>query len=361
MRIAFLLSSFRLSGGVRVVVEYANWLARQGHEVHLLAPGGGEDSAMSAEIHPEISIKTVGPGGSAAGLMAKLVASWRLALAVPKVDLLISTHTPTTAAAWLAGRLGRTQRLIWLYQDYREMFIDRPVEDWLLRHALGWHDLALTVSASSRDELLTYVPSGQAQVVGEGLSHAEHFYPEPKPAQPGPELPKTLLFLGDMRPRKGLYDILAAAEHLREHDGMDIRLQIVSKEDCQFETPVPYDYVQRPDRQELADLYRACDVFVSASWWESFGLPPLEAMACGAAVVTTDSRGVHEYAEPGVNCLMVPPRDPQALAGAIKKLLVDPELAARLKEAAPVAAARFTWEAAFTRFRQALLAFNISV
>ena len=75
---------------------------------------------------------------------------------------------------------------------------------------------------------------------------------------------------------------------------------------------------------------RRANVFVYASWYEGFGLPPLEAMACGVPVVTTDCGGVLEYAIDGYNSLVTPIRDPTALAQAIQRLLSDRHLAAQL-------------------------------
>ena len=356
MRLCFLLSSFRLSGGVRVVVEYANRLSAAGHEVTLAAPAGGDDLAIAEEISPDVQVLSTGRyTAGQTGLLAKLMMSWKLAREIPAVDVLIATHTPTTAASWLARRMGKGTALLWLYQDYREMFRDRPLEDWLLRNALRWHDMALAISESSRDELRRYVPSGRVALVGEGLSQAALFYPSSHP--PLIAGPAKLLFLGDMRPRKGLFDLLSAAEKIQA-GGLPISLQIVSKEPCEIATSVPFDYIFRPSRVELAELYRRCTVFVSASWWESFGLPPLEAMACGAAVVTTDSRGVRTYAVHDENCLMVSPRDPNALADAIRLVLADPDLADRLRRAGPDTAARFTWPAAVERFQSALAAID---
>jgi glycosyltransferase involved in cell wall biosynthesis len=106
-----------------------------------------------------------------------------------------------------------------------------------------------------------------------------------------------------------------------------------------------------PDRESLEARARACgvgdavqlvgetdgpmpllagaDVFVSASWAESFPYNVLEAMAVGLPVVATDVGGTAEAVEDGVTGLLVPPRDPGALARAISKLLSDPASARR--------------------------------
>jgi glycosyltransferase involved in cell wall biosynthesis len=78
--------------------------------------------------------------------------------------------------------------------------------------------------------------------------------------------------------------------------------------------------------QEVARLYRLADVFVSSSWFEGFGLPPLEAMACGTPVVTTNSGGILDFCEHGRNAFITPPKNPRSLATGIVKVLKNRSL-----------------------------------
>lgn len=97
--------------------------------------------------------------------------------------------------------------------------------------------------------------------------------------------------------------------------------------------------------EDLAPLYCALDVFVSASHTESFGLAIAEAMASSAAVVATESEGAAELIEPGDTGLLVPIGDVAKLAGAIMELLRSDETRVRLGQAAQQAAAtRFSVE-----------------
>jgi glycosyltransferase involved in cell wall biosynthesis len=353
MRLAFILSSLRLSGGVQVVVEYANRLTHRDHQVTLVAPSGTLDPEVDVSLAPRVAVRQsqLRLGTSMNSVeMARL--AWSLASAVPPSDVVLSTHTPTTAPCFLATRILKRGRPVWLYQDYHEMFVSRTYESWLLRHAMRWHDMALVVSRYCQQELHSYSP-GNVVVVGEGLSHPELLRPLPREARARGQGPKTILYLGDMRPRKGLSDFLQAAALVYEHLD-NICLVIVSKEACEIQSHVPLKYIQRPTRPDLAQLYATCDLFVSASWREGFGLPPLEAMACGAPVVLTDSGGVREYAQSGINCLMVQVRDIPALAEAMMQVLTDGVLAERLRRNGPPTAAQFTWDNAVDRFEQAL-------
>lgn len=110
----------------------------------------------------------------------------------------------------------------------------------------------------------------------------------------------------------------------------------------------------QPRQEDLRHLYSSASVVVSPSWLEGFGLPGLEAMACGVPLVTTDSGGVRDYAVNGENCLMIKPRDPSALATAIIRVLKDESLRKKLIEKGLETAARFGWEDIIDRLEKVL-------
>lgn len=339
-----------------MVVQYANHLTRRGHHVSLIIPGGTIDSQVKQEVNPKIQIIEVKSVLNAKSNILKLVRlCWEMAVAIPPSDVIIATHTPTTAVSFFANRLLKRGKVIWYYMDYAEMFDGRPIEKWLLRNALNWHDYAITFSEACVQELNSY-HSGKILNIGLGLDTANTYHPIQDVQKLRIDIPekKVILFLGDPRPRKGLADFLIAAEKAFETEN-NLILWIAGKNNLTIQTNVPHKLIVRPTDEELACLYSACDVFVSSSWYEGFGLPPLEAMACGAAVVTTDSRGIHEYAMDGYNCLIVPPKNPIALTEAILSLLSNPELSAKLRENGPGTASRFDWEIATDRFEAALI------
>jgi len=96
--------------------------------------------------------------------------------------------------------------------------------------------------------------------------------------------------------------------------------------------------------EEVAALYQQIHIFISTSWWEGFGLPALEAMACGCAVIMSDCDGSHEYAVPNQNCLVYPPRDVKALKQLISSLTHNQRLMSELAEAGSSTAQQFTWQ-----------------
>jgi glycosyltransferase involved in cell wall biosynthesis len=96
------------------------------------------------------------------------------------------------------------------------------------------------------------------------------------------------------------------------------------------------------DEAALAALYRGAAAVAYPSLDEGFGLPGLEALACGAPLVTTSSTPF--AAALADAALVVPPADPDAVADALERVLTDAEVADRLRAAGPPLAAGFTWE-----------------
>ncbi len=95
-------------------------------------------------------------------------------------------------------------------------------------------------------------------------------------------------------------------------------------------------------QEEMPFLYSGADVFAFPSLWEGFGLPPLEAMACGVPVVTSNISSLPEVV--GDAALLVDPNSYEQIAEAIYKVLTDEDLASRLKHAGIKQAAKFTWK-----------------
>jgi glycosyltransferase involved in cell wall biosynthesis len=350
MRMSFVLSSLQLSGGVQVVVEYANRLAARGHQVSLVAPSGSCAPEMMQRITPGVTVCEISrPLGARRNALTDLRLLWSLWRALPPSDMLVATHTPTIAPVCLAT-LGRRSRRAWLYMDYAEMFQTRPIEGCLLRLGPRWFDRLATLSEAGRAAALQ-AGATQVAVVGLGLTDQERFVPRARAANPHP----VAMYLGDARPRKGLADFLAAAE-MAQRRVPDLHLLVVTKDQPELATPLPVEHIVRPDRLALPDLYRRADVFVSTSWGEGFGLPPLEAMACGTPVVLTDSGGVRDFARTGENCVLVPPRAVDQLAAGMVQVLSDRARAAQLAAAGIATAARFQWEACVDRLEAALRA-----
>jgi glycosyltransferase involved in cell wall biosynthesis len=106
--------------------------------------------------------------------------------------------------------------------------------------------------------------------------------------------------------------------------------------------------------QILSQAYRDADILLSASWYESFPLFPIEAMASGLAVITTQP-GTEEYAIHGHTAEVVQPRSVESIAAGILKLIRDPEYRYRIASEGNSISRQFTWKSSVERFESILL------
>jgi glycosyltransferase involved in cell wall biosynthesis len=115
--------------------------------------------------------------------------------------------------------------------------------------------------------------------------------------------------------------------------------------------PLPYDeFHENPPQARLAALYSGTDIYLCPSWDEGLGMPPMEAMACGAALVTYDNGGCRDYARDGETALVARRRDVEDLAGKLERLASDEALRARLAAAGRAfVTTAFDWDRAVTR------------
>jgi glycosyltransferase involved in cell wall biosynthesis len=102
--------------------------------------------------------------------------------------------------------------------------------------------------------------------------------------------------------------------------------------------------------ETLAVMYRLASVFVFPSLYEGFGLPPLEAMASGTPVVTSNVSSLPEVA--GNAALLVDPMNPEAIADGIQRVLTDDRLRQHLRERGIARARQFSWETSVRRVRE---------
>jgi len=160
-----------------------------------------------------------------------------------------------------------------------------------------------------------------------------------------------LLTVARLTQRKGLQDLFRAMTELRQEP---LRLTVQGTGSHQealkelARTLGISDQVQFAGfcvREQLPSVYRQADVFVMPSLSESCSMAVLEAMACGLPIIACWVGGMAEYVEDGVNGLLVPPGDSQALAQAIRSLLHNASLRAEMgRQSAAKARKDYSWE-----------------
>jgi glycosyltransferase involved in cell wall biosynthesis len=214
----------------------------------------------------------------------------------------------------------------------------------------------ITPSAYTRDEVIELLGIREDRVVAIAEGADSRFSPvEVDRDRLRAELGITgryVLSVGTLEPRKNLGTVLRVFRQVSKRVA-DVALVIVGgggwrNED--FEAELGGAGIDRVhltgfvSDERLIELYAGTACFLYPSLGEGFGLPPIEAMACGAPVVVSDRPALPEVT--GDAALRAPPADVERLAEHVVRVLQEPALAARLRAAGLARAERFTWDAA---------------
>lgn len=236
----------------------------------------------------------------------------------------------------------------------------KPLNRWFLTLAMPLFcrraDHLIAVSAHTRDDLVrSYgLPSERITVVHEAAEAC--FQPQPPDkvlevlADYG--IPRRyVLSVGTIEPRKNLSRLLAAFEALHA-EGLTDALVHVGRRGWLVDdffrrlrrSPLrhAFHWLDTVDDETLAVFYSGAQAFVLVSEHEGFGLPVVEAMACGAPVVCSSCSSLPEVA--GEAALLVDPRDVDAIAAGMRQVLQDQALASRLRQDGLQRARQFSWE-----------------
>jgi glycosyltransferase involved in cell wall biosynthesis len=231
---------------------------------------------------------------------------------------------------------------------------------YMMGSAIRRSAMVLTVSEASRRDILRFYPDAdpeKVRVVPNAIDPALLEDPGEEEMERVRERYRIrgrfVLYAGNIKPHKNLDRLIAAFGRLRQRsDFEDVKLLIIGDEVTRYPSlrrAVEAAGVRQdvrffgfvPDRT-LAALYRMAALFAFPSLYEGFGLPPLEAMACGTPVLTSDVSSLPEVV--GDAALLVDPTDVEQIARGIERLLSDEALRRELVARGRLRARGFSWE-----------------
>jgi glycosyltransferase involved in cell wall biosynthesis len=212
-------------------------------------------------------------------------------------------------------------------------------------------DLITVSQAAARSVARAFnVPPARLRVVYNGVE-TDTFRPEPAV----PKIPRRLIFVGNTEDRKkGIRYLLEALLYLPRDvtltvvDGGAPRHLLMEELMKKYHLDGRVSCTGKISTPEVVRKYQEAEIAVTPSVYEGFGFPAAEAMSTGLPVVSSDGGALPEVVgEDGEAGFVVPARDPQALAAAIKRLLDNKSLRQRMGAAGRARVlARFSWEAA---------------
>lgn len=161
--------------------------------------------------------------------------------------------------------------------------------------------------------------------------------------------PCTIVMLYHTSPLKGISYSFSALETLKK-DFPELEVNIYGVPKRPKSLPSWYHYVQKPSKKELLDLYNSSSIFISSSIQEGWGLTVGEAMLCGCAVACTENNGHLIMAKNEITALTSPIRNSSLLAENIKKLITNNKLRIEIAKKGNEFIQKFDWDSSFTEF-----------
>jgi glycosyltransferase involved in cell wall biosynthesis len=224
----------------------------------------------------------------------------------------------------------------------------------------------LTVSEASKRDILEYFDVPQSKIVVIYNAIDERFSEEPAADEVARVRERYqlndpfILYAGNIKPHKNLERLIEAFHIIRKGELEYVKLLIIGDEISKYATlrraVHRYKLHQHvrffgfvPDAT-LAILYRLARVFVFPSLYEGFGLPPLEAMASGTPVITSNVSSLPEVA--GDAAMLIDPYEPDAIAGAIRRVMMDDRLRDDMRERGLARAREFSWGRSVRRVKE---------
>ncbi len=226
--------------------------------------------------------------------------------------------------------------------------------------AVRWTDYIVAVSESTKRDTIDHlgVPEDKITVVYEAANPIFRPVDREKARQQvmdrhGVDVP-FILFVSTIEPRKNVPTLVRALWQLLECYKEDVHLVLAGGKGWLFEDAFAVveelrledrvHFVGRVSSEDLLYLYNAAEMLAHPAFYEGFGLPPLEAMACGLPVVVSNVASLPEVV--GDAGLLIDPHDVDELTVSMWRLLNDQELREEMRAAGLRQAARFSWERA---------------
>ena len=232
-----------------------------------------------------------------------------------------------------------------------------------VKHCLKWTDLVLTVSQSSKQDIIRYFDFNPDRIHVTPLAsrYDAQYLTNQITTEQKSQLQQSsgydftqpyILFVSTIEPRKNITGLIDAFDYLKQKYHLDHQLVLIGQKGWHYE-PI-FDRIARSPyhtqihhlsylSDELVALFYAqAAVFVYPSHYEGFGLPVLEAMTLGAPVVTTNTASLPEVA--GGAAILVSPQDGMALAEGMWAVLEDAALRDRLIQTGYQQAQSFSWQ-----------------
>lgn len=349
MKICFVLGRYarRPIGGYKIVYEYANRLARRSHEISIVfinenifiehkVPSFLKKflSNVMTQVEPkwfslDRSIKKISANEN--GFHEK----------IKDVDICIATGVETVEFCEREFTNKKKAYIIqdfetWvtdernIYQTYKKGYINIVISEWL-ENLVDLQAKEKSILIKNPIDLSVYK---NIVNINDRKKH-------------------TIGFLYHKGEHKGVRYTIEAIKILQKLYS-DLEVYAFGTSEIKEEIPGLVKYVRDASQMETVDIYNKVVVFLCSSINEGYGLTGMEAMACGAVLVSSDYKGIHEYGIDGYNCLLSPVKDVNKMVDNVIKIFENADLKTNLSQNGQKSLLGYDWNVAVEKFENAI-------
>lgn len=321
LEITYIMVWTKVCGGSKIILEYANRLAKKGHKINIVTYDEYPDWY---ELSDKINF-------------VKAPENEDIEKYIPNSDVVVPTSWKCIRKAIKANK----GPVVFFEQGGSHLFeIDRLSE---IKRKVVYNRMQLlpfiyTVSKYSAEKI-EEIYGRRSSIIYNALE-SKIFYPREKERNEN-EISITIVGSEDFK-FKNVGEVLEVIRELKEK--YQIKLNWITQTEPKINIEEGKNAIVNPEQKIIGDVLRNTDIYICNSEYESFGLPTLEAMTCGATVITTDTGGMRDFIIDRENALVIKHHNKEDMKEKIEMLINDKNLMHKMSQNGIATASKFNWD-----------------
>ena len=321
LEITYIMVWTKVCGGSKIILEYANRLAKKGHKINIVTYDEYPDWY---ELSDKINF-------------VKVPENEDIQKYIPNSDVVVPTSWKCIRKAIKANK----GPVAFFEQGGSHLFeIDRLSE---IKRKVVYDRMQLppfiyTVSKYSAEKI-EEIYGRRSSIIYSALE-SKIFYPREKERNEN-EISITIVGSEDFK-FKNVGEVLEVIRELKEK--YQIKLNWITQTEPKINIEEGKNAIVNPEQKIIGDVLRNTDIYICNSEYESFGLPTLEAMTCGATVITTDTGGMRDFVIDRENALVIKHHNKEDMKEKIEMLINDKNLMHKMSQDGIATASKFNWD-----------------
>lgn len=319
LHIVYIMVWTQVCGGSKIILEYANRLTQKNHDVTIVTY---DEKPQWFKLNDKVNFVQVPKNDDIKNY-------------IPQCDLVVATSWKCIYEAVQSN----VAPVVFFEQGGSHLFepqnIDKNKLD-IIKHRINLVSFVYTVSSYAKEKMLE-IYNQNSEVICNAVDSDIFF---PREAYTDKEKIELTIIGSEDFKFKNIGEILQAYRILAKKYS-NISLNWITQTQP---TQNPEKAIVNPPQKEIGEILRKTDIYICNSEYESFGLPTLEAMTCGSAIITTDTGGMRDFVRENENGLIVKKHDLSDLIEKIEMLIIDKQLRQKLSQNGIKTAKTMTWD-----------------